>query len=127
MWLYIVLSPDKRQGYDKDRGRIAIWPPKDQGLSHYFNIQPDQADSRDCTFGFVSKDEAYATAILVVVKAHQSRATIGGKVELEMGGNCSPITGMSSFSPRSFVIAMTPTCGCSLLQKPVESSAPSTA
>ena len=37
-------------------------------------------DSRNGTLGFVSNDEAYAIAMLAVVKAHQSRAEIGGKI-----------------------------------------------
>lgn len=71
------------------------------------------------TLGFVPKDEAYAIAILTVVNAHQSRTKTGSKIWSEGGKISEPIVDTPS-SPGSFVITMTPTCGCSSPQKPVE-------
>lgn len=63
----------------------------------------------------------YAIAMLAVVKAHQSRAGIGSKTSPEGSESSAPIVGMPSSSPGSFVITMTPTCGRSFPQNPVES------
>ena len=81
-----------------------------------FNTRPDQEGSRDGTLGFLSRDEAYATAMLVVVKAHQSRAGMQNQVLPKGIENCPPMAGLSSSSPGSFVIAMTPTCDWSFPQ-----------
>ena len=71
--------------------------------------------------GFLFTDEAYATAMLAVVKAHQSRTRMQGKTLPKGSKSCLlPMGGLSSSSPGSFVIAMTPTWGRSLPQKPVE-------
>ena len=81
-----------------------------------FITRPDQEGSRDGTLGFLSRDEAYAMAMLAVVKAHQGRARIQGKVPPKGIKNCPPMVGLSSSSPGSFVITMTPTCDWSLPQ-----------
>jgi len=60
---------------------------------------------RTNALGFSCEDEVYAMAMLVVVKAHQSRAVVG----------------MPSSSPGSFVITMAPTCDRPFPQKPMES------
>ena len=59
--------------------------------------------------------------MLAVVKAHQSRAKMQDEVSQRGIQNCPPMAGLSSFSPGSFVITMTPICDRSLPQKPVES------
>ena len=120
IWRGCAFLSDKRERGDEDR-RIPVWSPEDQRLSHEFNTRPWQESSRDGTLGFVSKDEAYAMAMLAVVKAHQSRTEIGSKISSNGSECCVPIVGAPSSSPGSFVITMTPTCGRSFPQKPVES------